>query len=131
MPNTKDAKIIDLYIPLLPEMVKIARLSVSGLASNMGFMINDIEDIKVVVSEVCNILIKNKTLDKVHLKFTVKNGKLAISFYFVNGRPEKFVLIKDEDDDFAFQILNALVDDAQILKEGDKIISLNIFIREN
>jgi len=45
---------VSIKLPSKPEYVSIARLTASVLANNMGFNIEDIEDIKVAVGEACN-----------------------------------------------------------------------------
>jgi serine/threonine-protein kinase RsbW len=53
---------VSIKLPSKPEYVSIARLTASVLANNMGFNIEDIEDIKVAVGEACNnAIIHGKT----------------------------------------------------------------------
>jgi serine/threonine-protein kinase RsbW len=47
------AKCISIKIPCYSEYVGVVRLAVSGLATRMNFSIEDIEDIKIAVSEAC------------------------------------------------------------------------------
>lgn len=47
------ANVINLTIPAKPEYVGIARLTSSGVANRMGYSYDDIEDIKIAVSEAC------------------------------------------------------------------------------
>ncbi|WP_044298812.1 ATP-binding protein, partial [Clostridioides difficile] len=42
-----------------PDYVSIIRLTAFGIANKMGFPIDDIEDIKVAVSEACTNAIKH------------------------------------------------------------------------
>jgi len=42
---------INLMIPAKPDYIGVVRLTVSGIASRMGFSYDDIEDIKVAISE--------------------------------------------------------------------------------
>ena len=44
---------VKLSLPAIDSYVAVARLTVSGIASRMNFSIEDIEDIKVAVSEAC------------------------------------------------------------------------------
>ena len=44
---------IQLTIPCVSEFVGIVRLAVSGVATRMNFSIEEIEDIKIAVSEAC------------------------------------------------------------------------------
>lgn len=44
---------VNLDIPCFSEFVGIVRLAISGIATRMNFSIEDIEDIKIAVSEAC------------------------------------------------------------------------------
>lgn len=61
-----------------PEYVSIIRLTVSGLANKVGFSLDDIEDIKVAVSEACTNAIKHSLDDKFLVQFTILDNGLAI-----------------------------------------------------
>ncbi len=45
---------ITLSLPSKAEYVSVARLTASVIANNMGFNIEEVEDIKVAVGEACN-----------------------------------------------------------------------------
>ena len=51
--KNKSPNDIKIEIPAQSEYVSVVRLAVSGVASRLGFTVNDIEDIKVAVSEAC------------------------------------------------------------------------------
>jgi serine/threonine-protein kinase RsbW len=53
MMKEKPLDLVNLVIPAKPDYVCIARLAVSGIASRMGFSYEDIEDLKLAVSEAC------------------------------------------------------------------------------
>ncbi len=54
-PETREEKPeVALQIPSDSEFVRVVRLAVMGVASRMAFSYNDIEDIKLAVSEACN-----------------------------------------------------------------------------
>jgi len=48
---------ISIKLPAKPEFMSVARLTTAGLANRLGFSIDDIEDLKVAVSEAGNYLI--------------------------------------------------------------------------
>lgn len=50
---------ITLTIPSLPELVGVVRLAISGVAARMNFTIDEIEDIKISVSEACTNVIQH------------------------------------------------------------------------
>ena len=114
--------IIELVLPIKPEYVSIARLTVSGIANRMGFDIEEIEDIKVAVSEVCSKYIqKGSTLvDCYKIVFEVTKNCLMIAF---NSEDKSLRCIFDQDDDgFAVSILNALMDEVELCIEDDEYL---------
>ena len=48
---------ISIKLPAKPEYMTVARLTTAGLANRLGFSIDEIEDLKVAVSEAGNYLI--------------------------------------------------------------------------
>jgi serine/threonine-protein kinase RsbW len=44
---------VEITIPCLSEYVGVVRLAISGLATRMNFSVEDVEDIKIAVSEAC------------------------------------------------------------------------------
>ena len=44
---------VEMKIPAKPEYVGVIRLTISGIASSMGYTYEEIEDIKIAVSEAC------------------------------------------------------------------------------
>jgi len=50
---------VTVEVPAESEFVAVVRLAVSGVASRMGFTLEDIEDIKVAVSEACTNVVQH------------------------------------------------------------------------
>ncbi len=124
---------MELIVPSSPEMVRVVRLTVSGIASTMGFAIDEIEDIKVAVAEICNGIIKKSKIkaDRYIIKLNINDEKLSIQFLFENKKPKGFELF-NKDDMFGVSIVNALVDEV-ILGDSDdnEIITLAVSLKEN
>ena len=78
------SKEIDLVVPVLTEMVRVVRLTVSGIASTIGFEIDTIEDIKVAVAEVCNRIITktDSNAQRYIIKCYAEADALKIRFFF-------------------------------------------------
>ena len=53
-PDTKNAQFVEIRIPATSEYVGVARLAVSGVASRLDFSVEQVEDIKVAVTEACS-----------------------------------------------------------------------------
>ncbi len=124
---------MDLIVPSSPEMVRVVRLTVSGIASTMGFAIDMIEDIKVAVAEICNGIIKKSKIDtdRYIIRFNINDEKLSILFLFENQKPEGFELF-NKDDMFGISIVNALVDEVILNdSEENEIITLAVSLKEN
>ncbi|MFC1517817.1 ATP-binding protein [Candidatus Margulisiibacteriota bacterium] len=54
----------NMEIPNEPQYISVARLAISGVANHMDFLEEDVEDIKVCLSEACNTCIDNKKKKK-------------------------------------------------------------------
>jgi len=50
---TQDANTVVMQLPAQPEYISLARLAVSSLSNMVGFPIDEIEDLKVALSEAC------------------------------------------------------------------------------
>lgn len=105
---------VSIKLPSKPEYVSIARLTASVLANNMGFNIEDIEDIKVAVGEACNNAI-------LHGKTEVSN--FDVTFHVNATRFE--CEVKDQGD--GFDMNNYIEPDLSNPKVG----GLGIFIMKS
>lgn len=61
-----------------PDYVSIIRLTVSGIANKIGFSLDDIEDLKVAVSEACTNAIKHSLDKKFYVTFSILENGLTI-----------------------------------------------------
>lgn len=102
---------IKLTIPAVSDYVAVARLAVSGVAARMNFSIDEIDDLKVAVSEACNNVVQHAfdetgTIDltfRVHphlLEIIVKDfGK---GFDVANIKSKKHDGVSETDSDTQF-----------------------------
>lgn len=68
--------IFRLTIPGKPDYISVARLTSSAIASKIGFSLEEIEDIKVSLSEACvNAL---KRVDQINIEFLVDDTKFSV-----------------------------------------------------
>ena len=70
---------IKMEISANPEYVGIIRLTTSGIANKIGFSIDDIEDMKVAVSEACTNAIKHSSDDRFYITFNILDDGLTSS----------------------------------------------------
>ncbi len=71
-------ELISMNVSVNPDFVSVIRLTLSGIASKIGFSLDDIEDMKVCVSEACTNAIKHSDKDEFQIKFYVYPDKLTI-----------------------------------------------------
>ena len=69
---------IKMEISANPDFVSIIRLTTSGIANKIGFSIDDIEDMKVAVSEACTNAIKHSDDKSVSITYTILENGLDI-----------------------------------------------------
>lgn len=83
---------IEMKLPAKPEYVGVVRLTVSGIANRMGFTYEEIEDLKVAISEA----ITNTTTHA----YDEDDGEVTIGFGIYPDRLE--VMVADRGDSFDF-----------------------------
>jgi serine/threonine-protein kinase RsbW len=59
----KASDYIEMNVPAKPDYVGVVRLTISGLANRMGFSFDEIEDIKIAVSEACTNVVNHAYKD--------------------------------------------------------------------
>ena len=91
---TTPAHKIHLSIPAASEFIAVARLTVSGISSRMNFAVNDIEDIKVALSEACTNVIQ-------HAYEPDQQAMIDIDFHLFPDRLE--IIVQDQGRGFNTQ----------------------------
>lgn len=103
---------ITLSLPARPQYARVARLTVTGLASRVGFTYDEIEDLRIAVGEVCSILLPGP------------EGRLIVrcqvAAHAISVRATRSpVGTAPEVSDLSRQILLAVVDELDVeLEEG-------------
>ena len=98
---------IKMEISANPDFVSIIRLTTSGIANKIGFSIDDIEDMKVAVSEACTNAIKHSDDKSVSITYTILENGLDIEIKD-NGKGYDVESIATPD------IIQTLMDDVKI-----------------
>lgn len=76
---------IELIVPSKPEYLGVVRLTVSGIANRMGYTYEEIEDIKIAVTEACTNVVFHAYDDDT-------DGKTKLNFAVYEDRLEIFVI---------------------------------------
>jgi serine/threonine-protein kinase RsbW len=85
---------IEMKIPAKPEYVGIIRLTLSGIASRMGYSYDIIEDLKIATSEACTNAVQ-------HAYKHNEGGEVVVGFGLYADRLE--VMIADNGKSFDFE----------------------------
>ena len=110
---------IKMEISANPDLVGIIRLTTSGIANKIGFSIDDIEDIKVAVSEACTNAIKHSYDKSVNIIYTILENGLDIEIrdngkgYDVKSIDEPD-LTQPRENGLGLFIIKTLMDDVNI-----------------
>jgi serine/threonine-protein kinase RsbW len=98
---------VELTVPASPRHIRAARLVAASLASDIGFDVERLEDVKVAVDEMCSLFRGNDS-ETINLVFTVDDRQLSVrGHYEGNGevvRPDWLVR----------EILESLTDDHEL-----------------
>ncbi|OEH93073.1 anti-sigma B factor RsbW [Bacillus solimangrovi] len=86
----KPVDIVEMRVPAKPEYVGIIRLTSSGVSSRMGFSYEDIEDIKIAVSEASTNAIQHG--------YKGEEGEVTIGFGVYEDRLE--IIVADNGESF-------------------------------
>lgn len=97
---------IKLTVPASLEFVRIVRLTASGVASRLGFDIEDIEDLRVAVDELASLLVEHADSGELEIEFAVDGQALVITGRAPAG-DDRTVGVEE----LTSQILSAVVDD--------------------
>lgn len=84
---------IELKIPAKPDYIGIVRLTLSGIASRMGYSYEEIEDLKIAVSEACTNAVQ-------HAYPEPEAGEVVIGFGIYENKLE--MMVADRGKSFNF-----------------------------
>lgn len=115
---------IKIHLPQKADYLGFIRLSVSGLASRMGFDIDTIEDIKVAVSEVCSRIISmhNDASETYDITFQLFESGLKAVFSTANAPGRD--MFEGESGDFAKAIICSLMDEFEITADQNCVVTM-------
>jgi len=101
---------ITITFPGTPDFLRLARLTSADAGSRAGFDYEDIDDLRIAVSELCS-LISGALGGAVTLTFRIGEGRVE-----VEGRAVPGALVENE---FSRMIVDAVVDDLELQSDGD------------
>ncbi len=104
--------VVELSIPVTADLVVLARLTASTVASRSNFDVEEIEDLRLAVDELCISMVHNRTDGRLTLRFTRDDDEVEVSCSYV---PPSGVgptgPVMPTADGLSERILDALVDE--------------------
>lgn len=122
---------IKMEITANPEYVSIIRLTTSGIANKVGFCIDDIEDLKVAISEACTNAIKHSLDDRFTIIYSMIENGLTIEI-IDNGKGYDRSTVNEPDIDnlkesgMGLFIIESLMDDVIVESQEGKGTSIKM-----
>lgn len=109
---------VTLVIPPLASMVRVGRLTASSVASIADLSIDDIDDIKIAVSEMITLLIQSGNLTSITLRFEIDEQ----SFTVEASTPSSALDLGRHDVALATAVLDAVSDSHEVAYIDDRIL---------
>lgn len=112
---------VKLIIPKKSEYLSTVRLTTSALSNINGYNIDDIEDLKVIISEICNFFINNIEKDEkpFEIEYFIENCTFKIEVSDLNeGEITENNKLNSE---MCILIIESLADEYEIDLENKKI----------
>lgn len=101
---------VDLSIPVQADLVVLARLTAATVAGRAGFGVEDIEDLRLAVEELCLSLVGTRQDGRLHLSYECEGDAITVDCWYEAG-DEAEAGRGAEVDDLSLRILDALVDE--------------------
>jgi serine/threonine-protein kinase RsbW len=103
---------VKLTLPSTPDFLRLARVTASGLASRMGFTVDEVEDLRLAIDELCFALTGSPPPNgTVELHYRLEGAAISVEGvgHFDTGASLPLTLT-----DLSERILNALVDEHEL-----------------
>jgi hypothetical protein len=101
---------VDLSIPVQADLVVLARLTAATVAGRAGFGVEDIEDLRLAVEELCLSLVCSREDGRLHLTYECEDDSITVDCSYEAAGGESGTPGRDADD-LSLRILDALVDE--------------------
>lgn len=103
---------VTIKIPASPAYIGVIRLIAAGLATRLHFTIDEIEDLKIAVDELCAYLTGSQGREgDLQIKFTITDERIEIRGEGLLSPGQK---VRTELTDFSRMILDTVVDTASL-----------------
>lgn len=104
--------VVELSIPVAADLVVLARYAASTVASRCNFDVEEVEDLRLAVDELCVLMLHDQTDGNLEIRFTWDEAEVEVSCSHVPRSGERSARPSSaETNELSERILDALVDD--------------------
>jgi len=115
----KEKEVVELSIPVGADLLVLARFAAATMASRAGFDLEEIDDLRLAVDELCVSLIEEGDHGRLTIELQRADDLVEISCRFSsNSKAPRRAPRSDPSEGLSDRILNALVDDHGKRKDG-------------
>ena len=107
---------VDISVPLRTEFAATLRVMTASIGADLGFSIDEIDDLKLAVSEVFTLLIDTDAATRAHASFLVLDDAVTVVMH--RGLADDLVVL----DDLAATILSSVIDEHRITTDGVRLV---------
>jgi anti-sigma regulatory factor (Ser/Thr protein kinase) len=102
---------VDLSIPVQADLVVLARLAAATLAGRAGFGVEDIEDLRLAVEELCLSVVGGREHGRLRLRYECEGDAIDVVCWYEDDDHHQDSARRTRADDLSLRILDALVDE--------------------
>jgi anti-sigma regulatory factor (Ser/Thr protein kinase) len=108
---------VELTLPADGRLLRLARLVATGVASACGLPVEDVEDFRTVVDEVCSALVEVSGTGRIALSFRMERTELIVEGW-TEADPQREL----DADRLALShvLLDVLTDSHRVERDGDR-----------
>ena len=98
-------------VPASPEFLRITRIMVAGVASRLGFTLDEVEDLRIAIDELCFALVGKGRTGVIAIRYLMRDDGLAVEGdgHFTDDGANEPTLSP-----MSHQILGAMVDEVEL-----------------
>jgi serine/threonine-protein kinase RsbW len=102
---------VRLEVPASPEFLRVTRIMVAGVASRLGFTLDEVEDLRIAIDELCFALVGKGRTGTLSLRYVMLPDALEVVGvgHFVDDEAPPLRLSPISE-----QILKAMVDESEL-----------------
>ncbi len=107
---------VRLEVPASPEFLRVTRIMVAGVASRLGFTLDEVEDLRIAIDELCFTLVGKGREGTLSIRYVMLPDGLEVvgTGHFSDGDTNDLHLSPMSE-----QILSAMVDECELESNSD------------